>query len=285
MKKTLSAILVILLFSLSACSLLGKAPKDTIPKDYISAGTYKAGVDIPTGEYLLIGDGYLEVALSKGASVLSGDFLYNENFNGRRYISLNSGEYLTFSRSKLYTIAKSPAIKANEDGSYSPGQYKCDKDLQPGEYVIVSNSDLSCYVDLLASPNAQPLSSAFLFNENFSYRHYIKIEKGQYVSFTKGALYNLENEPTIIKHEQDGNIFYKAGQYKVGRDFIAGTYFLYAGTSGKSMYYELTTSAFSNPISSSFISNGFVSDILNLNLKDGQYISFSSGLLVDDKSE
>lgn len=72
----------------------------TKQKNYNFSGMYKVGVDITPGKYILesVGEGYLEV--NKGA-VGNSQIIRNDNFNGRKTVSLKSGEYLKLSNVKI----------------------------------------------------------------------------------------------------------------------------------------------------------------------------------------
>ncbi|MDR1094321.1 MAG: hypothetical protein LBL66_09270 [Clostridiales bacterium] len=253
--------------------------------EYKRAGTYEVGKDIEAAEYLLICtgsiSGYLEVTLTKNASIGSADFLYNEAFSGRRYVIVHSGEFLKFSSSKLYKLDATPELKKESDKGYPVGQYKVGRDIAAAEYLIVDPSENSFnYVEQLTSPNASPLSSEFLFNETFTYRHYVKTTNGQYISFSHGKLYEVAEAPEVIKlpsNQTDG--LYKPGQYKVGTDLSAGNHGFYV-PEGSYVYYEITTLPLCSVMSDAFLKNGNLTKATMVALTDGQYIFFTSGMLI-----
>lgn len=246
---------------------------------YKNAGTYEVGKDINAGEYLLVSTttGYLQVTLTKDASVLSSDFLYNNIFSGRRYVKITDGQFLQFSGSRLYKLESAPALTAETDKGYKAGQYKAGLDLEVGEYIIVDSSFASNYIEQLKSPNASISSSDFLFNEIFEYRHYVKIETGDYISFSSGRLYKLIDAPAIIKNA-DGS--FRPGQYKIGEnaDIPAGQYGFIVPIGG-TVYYEITTLPLCSIASSAFIKNAILSANANVNFQGGQYIQFDNGKL------
>lgn len=64
-------------------------------------GKYKVGVDFPAGEYKVApnGDGYLAVTTS--ASEPIGSIVTNNNFNTEKYITVQDGRYLKLNRASL----------------------------------------------------------------------------------------------------------------------------------------------------------------------------------------
>lgn len=167
---------------------------------YKNAGTYKVGTDINAGEYLLITDkqddgvlsmGYYEVTKTANAAIGSSDFLYNNNFFYRSYILVEDGEYLEFSRCKLYKISEYPVVNKNAT-SWHSGQYKVGVDLDAGEYKLTTLANTSIldagYVQFTRTPDGKIGTSNFISNANFENQKYITLEANTYVDFTKATL-------------------------------------------------------------------------------------------------
>lgn len=115
-----------------------KADKDE-PKNYYENGQYKVGTDIPAGEYLAVGTGYVELAadsLGKSSSVI-----FNDNItDAQRYVEARDGEYLRVSGSlKLYLEKDAPKIDTQK--KVPAGQYKVGVDISAGEYKITSSDN------------------------------------------------------------------------------------------------------------------------------------------------
>lgn len=68
--------------------------------NYSEAGYYKAGVDIPAGNYVLESYGEAYVSVLSGP-VGSSEIIDNDIFNGKYSVSLADGQYLSFSRAKI----------------------------------------------------------------------------------------------------------------------------------------------------------------------------------------
>ncbi|MDR2201925.1 MAG: hypothetical protein LBP26_04085 [Clostridiales bacterium] len=251
----------------------GQDGSDPVAKVYKTEGTYEVGKDIDAAEYLLVctgnTGGYLTVNLGKIG------FLYNESFSGRRYVIVNAGEFLTFEGANLYKLDEAPEMAKATDGGYSPGQYKGGRDIPAGEYLIVDPTDNSLNrIQQLLAPNADFLSSDILFDKTFSYRHYVKIADGQYVSFKYGKLYEAAAAPKIILTGD----FYKPGQYKVGADIPAGDYTL-SVPEGATSTYEITMLPLCSLLSDAHVANGILAQDSPIRLADGQYIHFDRGRL------
>lgn len=109
-------------------------PAEDEPKNYFANGQFKVGADLPAGEYLAVGTGYVEVAKSSGGG--TNNILVNDNIeNAQRYIAAADGEYVKVTGDiKLYPSAAAP--KLDTSGKLQAGQYKVGVDIPPGEYKI-----------------------------------------------------------------------------------------------------------------------------------------------------
>ena len=65
----------------------------TEQSDYNQGGMYKIGTDIPAGLYTLESTGNAYMALLSGP-VGNNDIIDNDNFNGRKQVSTQNGQYL-----------------------------------------------------------------------------------------------------------------------------------------------------------------------------------------------
>ena len=68
--------------------------------NYFDAGYYKVGVDIPAGTYTVesYGSGYYAIL---SGPVGSSDIVKNDNFNGKKTVTVRKGQYLEVSRSSI----------------------------------------------------------------------------------------------------------------------------------------------------------------------------------------
>ena len=69
-------------------------------KDYYDAGYYKVGSDIPAGTYTIesYGSGYYAILTGP---VGSSDIVKNDNFNGKKTVTVKNGQYLEVHRSSI----------------------------------------------------------------------------------------------------------------------------------------------------------------------------------------
>ena len=79
-------------------------------QDAYGEGMYKIGADLPAGEYVLLPasefSAYYEVNSSSTGEVE--DIIDNDNFDGRRYLTVEDGQYLTIQRCMMVPLDKAP---------------------------------------------------------------------------------------------------------------------------------------------------------------------------------
>lgn len=102
----------------------------------IQSGVYKAGADIPVGEYLILSGeyyGYFECCSDLSGGIDS--IIFNEAMgaNESAYVTLYSGEYLKLEGSVMYRVSQAPSIKP-ANNIYKNGEYKVGRDIQAGTY-------------------------------------------------------------------------------------------------------------------------------------------------------
>ena len=147
-------------------------------KNYYTDGQYKVGTDIPAGEYLAIGTGYIELAadsLGKNSSII-----FNDNINeAQRYIEARDGEYLKISGNlKLYQEKDAP--KLDTSNKVPAGQYKVGLDIPAGEYKVSTDGNGSAVVTKTSrgSKSNNTISHKYLQNSG---SFYVTVENGQYL--------------------------------------------------------------------------------------------------------
>lgn len=139
MKKLLVSICVAALL-MTGCGgeKTAEQPKPPPPveqkENSYSNGQFKVGADLPAGEYLAIGTGYVEVA--KDSSGNMNAILINDNVeNAQRYVTAHEGEYVKLTGDiKLYPEADAP--KLNTKDGLPSGEFKAGVDMPAGEYKI-----------------------------------------------------------------------------------------------------------------------------------------------------
>ena len=85
-------------------------------------GQLKVGKDIPAGEYVAIGSGYLEVTPDSSGNIMN--IIMNENVTNRYYVTIYDGEYIKVTGNlRLYTISEAPKVDLSK-GILKDGQFE-----------------------------------------------------------------------------------------------------------------------------------------------------------------
>ena len=110
-----------------------------------SAAQLKVGVDIPAGEYVVVGQNkqvqYFrtskpEAELYSTSALNSPDMISFGYCENRVYLQVNDGEYLTFVGGKLYKSGDAMGPSVAENGAMPAGQYKVGEDIKSGKYTV-----------------------------------------------------------------------------------------------------------------------------------------------------
>lgn len=155
-----------------------KEPEKKEPDIWIKAGMYKVGKDLPAGEYLVASTSsaaYFQVTKDSSGSFDS--IIANDNFDTVRYITVKDGQYIDLKNAEIAPIDKAPKLQA-VDGKYISGMYKVGRDIEPGEYKVVSDGG-SAYLEVVS--NSSGGFDAIVANDNFEGEKYISVKKGQYI--------------------------------------------------------------------------------------------------------
>ena len=147
------------------------------------AGMYKAGTDIPAGEYILEPSAmaYYQVATDSTGTLES--IVSNDNFSGTRYITVSEGQYLTLTGCTAYPASYVSDGTIKND-NLSGGMYKVGVDIDAGEYKLTTDGNGYYEVD---SSSAGTLD-AIVANENFSSDVYVTVADGQYLKLSRATL-------------------------------------------------------------------------------------------------
>lgn len=156
-------------------------PAAVEPQNYFANGQFKVGVDLPAGEYVAIGTGYVEVAGSSAGGVNS--ILVNDNIiDARRYVVVNDGEYVkVMSDMKLYSLADAPKLNLNYN-KLPANQYKVGVDIPAGEYKILL--DAGGYVALTRDTRRNYVGNQYAHNGG---QFYATVADGQYLQIKNGT--------------------------------------------------------------------------------------------------
>lgn len=156
-------------------------PAAVEPQNYFANGQFKVGVDLPAGEYVAVGTGYVEV--SKASSGNVNDILVNDNIiDARRYVVVNDGEYVkVMSDMKLYSLADAPKLNLNYS-KLPANQYKVGVDIPAGEYKILL--DAGGYVALTRDTRKNYVGNQYAHNGG---QFYATVAEGQYLQIKNGT--------------------------------------------------------------------------------------------------
>lgn len=157
--------------------------KNAYGKEY-SEGMYKAGKDIPAGNYVLFCTSQYSAyfQISKDASSKIGSIISNGNFEYNYIVKINTGEYLTLNRCKAVPETN---VKISTKGS---GMFRVGKDIPAGEYQIVQTGNYSAYYEI----NSDLSNSVYgiIENGNFRGNRYITVKNGQYLKLVRCKIKN-----------------------------------------------------------------------------------------------
>ena len=156
-------------------------PAKAEPQNYFANGQFKVGVDLPAGEYLAVGTGYVEV--SKFSASGKNNILVNDNIvDARRYVVVNDGEYVKLmSDMKLYSLADAPKLNLNYS-KLPANQYKVGVDIPAGEYKILL--DAGGYVALTRDTRRNYVGNHYT---NEGGQIYATVADGQYLQIKNGT--------------------------------------------------------------------------------------------------
>ena len=150
------------------------------PNDGYPSGQYKIGSDIPAGEYLAIGQGYIE--LNREPTGL-GALIFNDNFVNYHYVEGRDGEYLrTQGNIKLYPVTADTKIEVDIN-NIEQGYYKVGRDIPAGEYKMALES--GGYFAIYGNAHDKNILTNGFTNEAVT--RYIKLADGQYFQLKKGT--------------------------------------------------------------------------------------------------
>jgi flagellar hook assembly protein FlgD len=140
-----------------------------------SAGMYKVGVDIPAGEYVIIGDGYFEISSDSSGTLDS--IIANDNFKGNSIVTVSDGQYLTVKNASFYDIALNPTISTTGSGMFKVGLH-----IPAGEYKVAPTGTSSGGITVSnASTHSIYVVDAI---EIIDGEYYITVKEGQYLTLS-----------------------------------------------------------------------------------------------------
>jgi hypothetical protein len=168
------------------------------PYTSLRVGTYKVGTDIPAGEYVIFGSGYMQVSSdSNGNNIIT-----NDNYKNIWYITVKERTYLEFNDGKAYPIDSAPGIDISS-GILPDGMYKVGRDFPAGEYKV--SAFASGYLAVLNN-SLSSHGMSIVSNENFNGDRYVTVQNGQYLHLDGCELYLPAVSGISVENLVDGNV-------------------------------------------------------------------------------
>ncbi|KZL94384.1 hypothetical protein [Clostridium magnum] len=175
--------------------------------------------------------------------------------------SANSSTTASSNTADTKTKETAPAPK---DDSIKEGMYKVGTDIQPGEYVVTS--DTSGYVEVTKDSTGS--LDSIVMNENIQGRVYVTIASGQYFTTKNAKTYPADKAPKVTPTDNK----LSSGQYKVGVDIQPGEYKVRSSNGG---YVEVSKS--SKHGMGDIVSNDNFTGDKYITIAAGQYITIRNG--------
>lgn len=156
----------------------------TLTEIGMAPGMYKVGVDLPEGEYVLLGgQRSCYFSLSSDSTGDMGSMICNDLFSNRSILTVKSGQYLTVNHARIIPISQAPLVQL-VDGKLAEGMYKVGLDISPGEYKVTSNGN--GYLEV-ARTSGHTMNSV-VSNSLFDGDRYIRVSTGQYLKLRHASL-------------------------------------------------------------------------------------------------
>jgi hypothetical protein len=153
------------------------------PVQYIKAGMYKVGSELPAGEYIIEGTGgaaYYQVSSDSSGeldSIIVNDILDKGVY---AYIIVQDGDYLKLERSRMID-AVNLAITPKKLDDIPPSTYKIGKDLPAGEYKLTPTSEAAYWE---RSRNPRDSIDGIIANDILTEPAYVTVRDGEYFKIT-----------------------------------------------------------------------------------------------------
>lgn len=263
-------------------------------KDWIPAGVYTVGTDIPPGEYFLVPTDYEEganlkvIKLDENGSSKNGETEQVLGFYNFCFLTVPDGRQLEFIDAKMISSDQAPEI-TDVNGFYGPGVYRVGKDIPAGEYFFEADPTKDVLWEVKVNVQKEysnfPIDSYIsILKTTFAYG---TVKDGEYLVVCHARFSSSEREHKIVSN----NGVYPSGHYLVGRDIPAGKYIVQADAAMEMGYYlifrisrdnsneelinRLTDDNSADPIN--MIASRLFKRRATVNVRDGQYLLVQDG--------
>jgi hypothetical protein len=151
-----------------------------------NAGLYKAGTDIPAGEYLLISNrGVAYYSLMRNQAFGLDNIITNDTFLGSRYITIEDGRYFLLVDAQMIDVKKGPVLQP-VNGKYIEGMYKIGRDIPGGKYKIIPENRNDPILEITS--NSSGLTKAIITSSHVTDERDITVTDGQYIKLVGCSL-------------------------------------------------------------------------------------------------
>lgn len=152
-------------------------PSEPVASTVYGEGTYKAGKDIPAGEYIFTSTSKYSAYVCVSSDSNQDNIIENENFDYTFIATVSDGQYVQAKRCE-FVSSSGQKININADGTFSDGMYRVGIDIPAGEYRLTSTTSYSAYYCIY---NSSVVPFEIQNNDNFKGSTYVTVSDGQYL--------------------------------------------------------------------------------------------------------
>lgn len=220
--------------------------------DFLSAGIYEVGKDIPAGYYVFCDAEDPEEKEKENTIEILNSWEEQEKYGWGRAPLSQYFYYYQFNDGQIVNIAGNPKIaktdqfpedKEPKDGVYYGTMYEVGTEIEPGEYFILSMDTEEGAIDFFLT--SVKIGSDYGKHERNRFGYLRIKENDAYLQLKNSILFSLESKPAIspVSHENISYLnednkatggkehaadyhvpVYVQGEYKIGEDIPLGTY-------------------------------------------------------------
>jgi hypothetical protein len=159
------------------------APEKKSSPQYIKAGMYKVGSELPAGEYIIEATGtlaYYQISSDSSGeldSIIVNDILEKGAY---AYTIVQNGDYIKIESSRMIDAANL-TITPKDMNDIPPSTYKVGKDIPAGEYKLTPTSEMAYWE---RSRNPRSSIDGIIANDVLTESAYLTVQDGEYIKIT-----------------------------------------------------------------------------------------------------
>ena len=245
---------------------------------------------------------FMALALAAGAGIfLAGAFLIGKVLNAPAVPESSDSEQSMIeeiaetiffppevTETEAYRTGKAPGGSSAYQSFYEGGDYEVGKDIPAGKYLAVANDYTrgDFYFGVYNEPYVESENTPEIAGGWQKDYYYVQISDGQYLSFSHSKLYPEEEilnnsalkdlQKYLVDLDVPGS-YYVSGDYEIGKDIPAGRYTAVPSRDNPetSFYFGIYDQPYVEAEDTPTIAGGWQDTRYDVELKEGQYISFS----------